>query len=553
LLPALGVDPKRGFGPVGWPGNGRLVTPLGVVDKPFEQVRDVMWANLAGAAGNVIVVGSPQSGKSTALRSLLCSLALTHTPIEVQFFCLDFGGGTLASLAGLPHMSGVADRQSEESCRRVVATCMQLLTDRENLFREQGLDSMDAFRAKYAGSGDPSGFGDVFLVIDNWLTLRQEFEKLEESIIALANRGLGYGIHVVISANRWWDVRTQIRDMLGTRLELRLGDPGDSEIDRRVAANVPADSPGRGITLDKRQCLVALPRLGQQSVTLLGEGSSVADGATESLASGVQALVSAIQAASPLTAPRLGLLPRELPYEELPTDGSALWTPIGVGESSLQPVGLDFMVEPHLIAYADVESGKTNLLRLIVHQLITRNTPDEIRIVMADYRRGLLEYSEAEHVIGYAGSENALGPLVQDTAEALRERLPGPEVTPKQLRNHSWWQGPRLFFIIDDYDLVSAAASNPLIPLVDLLGQARDIHLHVVVTRRSGGAGRTMFDPVLGRLRELASPGLVMSGSRDEGPLAGDVKPGPQPPGRGWLVRRREGNELVQVAIAPPR
>ena len=40
------------------------------------------------------------------------------------------------------------------------------------------------------------------------------------------------------------DFRNQIRDVLGTRIEMRLGDPSDSEVDRRVAANVPKGGPG---------------------------------------------------------------------------------------------------------------------------------------------------------------------------------------------------------------------------------------------------------------------------------------------------------------------
>jgi S-DNA-T family DNA segregation ATPase FtsK/SpoIIIE len=57
---------------------------------------------------------------------------------------------------------------------------------------------------------------------------------------------------------------------------------------------------------------------------------------------------------------------------------------------------------------------------------------------------------------------------------------------------------------------------------------------------------------VLGRLRELAVPGLVMNGSPDEGALLGTVRPGPEPPGRGVLVDRRRGARRVQLAWLPP-
>src|SRR5690606_9058558 len=83
------------------------------------------------------------------------------------------------------------------------------------------------------------------------------------------------------------------------------------------------------------------------------------------------------------------------------------------------------------------------------------------------------------------------------------------------------------------------------------LAQARDVGLHLVVARRSGGAARAMYEPVLQRLRELQVPGLVMSGDPGEGPLVGSVAPEPLPPGRGWLVTRRHGRRLVQIALPP--
>ena len=52
-----------------------------------------------------------------------------------------------------------------------------------------------------------------------------------------------------------------MRDILGSRLELRLGDPLDSEIDRKVAALVPVGRPGRGLVPSKLHFLGALPRV----------------------------------------------------------------------------------------------------------------------------------------------------------------------------------------------------------------------------------------------------------------------------------------------------
>jgi len=101
------ATPDRGLTAPGFPANGQLAVPVGVVDRPYDQRRDVLWAELAGAAGHVVVAGGPQSGKSTLLRTLVAGAALTHTPAEVQFYAVDLGGGTLSGLAGLPHVGTV--------------------------------------------------------------------------------------------------------------------------------------------------------------------------------------------------------------------------------------------------------------------------------------------------------------------------------------------------------------------------------------------------------------------------------------------------------------
>ena len=137
---------------------------------------------------------------------------------------------------------------------------------------------------------------------------------------------------------------------------------------------------------------------------------------------------------------------------------------------------------------------------------------------------------------------------MNDAREALLERLPSARLTAEELRARSWWKGSDLYLIVDDYDLV-AGATNPLLPIMDLLPQARDIGLHVVLARSAGGAGRAMFEPVVQRLREMGTPTLLMSASKDEGQLFG-VKPQALPAGRGYLVARRGAPRLVQTALA---
>ncbi|MEU8657815.1 type VII secretion protein EccCb, partial [Actinoplanes philippinensis] len=530
LLGDLHVVEGRGLVAESWPGAGRLTVPLGVVDRPFEQRRDTFVLEI----GNLAVAGSPQSGKSTLLRTVISALALTHSPREVQFFCLDFGGGGLHRLDGLPHLAGVAARTDGDTVRRIVAEVAQLIEDRD----ARRIDSIAAYRrSRASGEVTDDPFGDVFLVIDGWATLRRDFEELEQAVIEIALRGPGLGIHVVISASRWADVRPAMQPLFGARLELHLGEPGDSVIDRRAAADVPAGTPGRGLTPDRLHFLTALPRI---------------DGSTDvfDLAEGVTDLAGQVKAAWPDDpAPRVRLLPALIPAADL---AGAPGLPIGLNEANLAPVSLDPAADRHLVIFGDGACGKTNLLRLIARAVVATHSLAEARLVLVDYRRGLRGAIDGEHLLVHATTSQHLADNIESIHAAMSRRLPGPDVTAEQLRNRSWWSGPDLYILVDDYDLVSAGGHNPLARLAELLPYAHDIGLHLIIARRSGGAGRAMYEPLLHRLRELAVPALIMSGDREEGRLFGSVRPSPQPPGRGFLVRRSDDVTLVQTAWSDP-
>ncbi|MFI0719631.1 type VII secretion protein EccCa [Streptomyces sp. NPDC021224] len=550
LLPPLAPDHALGLTTVDWPGRGGLTLPVGIIDRPFEQKRDLLTLDVSGAGGHVGIAGGPQSGKSTLVRSFIAALALTHTPREVQFYCLDFGGGTLAALAGLPHVGGVAGRLDHERVSRTLAEITSLLGRRERLFLEHGIDSMPTFRRRRAAGEFPDEpFGDVFLVIDGWSTVRQDFQDHVPTVNRIAARGLSYGVHLVTTTARWVELSSQIRDQSATRVELRMGDPLDSMVDIRRAGTVPR-SPGRGLTTDsKLHFLAALPRI---------DGvESAAD-----LADGVGDLVAAVaESWTGPAAPPVRMLPTLLPVAELPPppaaavaaarDGRPPRTlfriPIGVEETELGTAWHDFTEAPHLVAFGDTESGKTNLLRLIARSVTERFTPAQARILVVDFRRELIEAVPEPYRLGHAVSVDQLRELVDGVARALRSRTPGPEITPARMRQADWWPGPRLFILIDDYDLVANPMRNPFEPLLEHLPLGYEIGFHTVLTRAAAGAMRGINDPLVRRLLEVNAPGLLMSCPPSEGYLFNNTKPRLLPPGRALYITRRS---TVQVQTA---
>jgi S-DNA-T family DNA segregation ATPase FtsK/SpoIIIE len=262
LVSAPAVHPDRGLVWPDWPDwpdqGRRLRVPIGLVDKPVQQQQEVFAIDLSG---NFVVVGGPQSGKTGLLRTLVAATALTHTPDEVQFYGADLGGGGLLRLRDFPHVVAVASPRAPEEVRRLVTDVATLLTTRVERFRTAGIPSASAMRElRAAGRLPAEQHGDVILLIDGWMTLRREFADLEPVITGIAARGPAHAVHVALAANRWAHLRPPTRGSFGAWLELRLSDPAESAADRREAANVPADRPGRGLTQEKLHVQVALAR-----------------------------------------------------------------------------------------------------------------------------------------------------------------------------------------------------------------------------------------------------------------------------------------------------
>ncbi|USQ83827.1 type VII secretion protein EccCa [Streptomyces phaeoluteigriseus] len=544
LLPGLTAVPGRGLTQPGYEGAGRLIVPVGLVDKPFEQRRDALWVDFSGAAGHMQILGGPQSGKSTLLRSLISAFALTHTPHEVQFYGLDFGGGGMASLAGLPHVGGVASRLDPERVRRTVAEVYGVLTRREEYFRAAGIPSITEFRARRARgeiSVTDQPWGDVFIVIDGWGNFRSDYEALDQVIHEIAARGLGYGIHLVLTASRSMEVRAALKDHLMNRLELRLGDTMDSELDRKAAANVPTGVPGRGLSPQKLHFMAAVPRIDG-----LASDTDLAD-ATQALSAEVSRHWEAPGA------PEVRLLPREFPAAQLPSGDRfpQRGVAFALDENNLEPVFLDFEQDPFFLVFGESESGKSNLLRLLITQLTQRYAGDECKFFVVDNRRSLLGVTPTSHLAEYIPMSNAMDHHMSALADLMKRRSPTADVTAQQLRDRSWWRGPTVFVVIDDYDLVATSSGNPLAGLTELLPFARDVGVRFIVARSTAGAGRASYEAFMQRIKELGAQGVVLAGDPGEGDLLGGVRPRPMPAGRGIFVSRRRGKPLVQVGLVP--
>ncbi|WP_405883141.1 type VII secretion protein EccCa [Streptomyces sp. NBC_01136] len=545
LIGATAVQVGRGRQAVLWPDSGSLRVPVGVVDVPLSQRQEPLVLDFGQRHPHLALVGAPQSGKSTLLRTTLLSAMLTHTPDELQFACVDFGGGSLYALAGAPHVSAVAGRHEPAMVRRVLDDARRLIGEREHFIREHAVGSVAEFRAR-SRKGDFDAAlrtADLIVVIDNWGAVRGEIDNADALVLDIAGRGPGAGVHLLITANRWGDVRMNLRDSISARLELRLNDSAESEVDRRLSKLVPAGVPGRGAVAPGHFFQAALPRM---------DGRESADG----LAEAQEKMIAKVAAAwKGRPAPRVRTLPDLIRVGELPEpagDGPAPGAVIGLDAADLEPVHLDLAGgDQHLLVVGDAGSGKSTFLRTWMRQMAAHRPPEELRFMVVDYRRALAGVVPAAYMGAYAAEARQTEAYAAQLAEVLTERLPGPDIDARRLRRRDWWTGPDLYLVVDDHDLVGGGRTTPLQPLLDLAVQSREIGFHIVLARRSGAISRALVsDPLVARVKELGAAGLILSSDPREGVIMGTRRAAELPPGRGVLVQRRAGETLIQVAVS---
>jgi len=523
LLPPLDQSPTLDQLPMPpeKPEATQLQAVIGIADEPQQRSQPPLSVYFArgGSYANAAIAGAKGTGKSTLAATIVCSLALQYSPGEVQFFLLwPEAASDLAPLASLPHVcaaAGGAD-QDRETIRRVISECARLTGEREQTMNGHAEASRER-RASRAGTEDP--YGDVFLVIDDYPSVRERAGDLGTELERIIRDGRPCRVHVVVTARRWNEIPLPVLGAVRNYLELRLDEAARSEVSALAAHALPA-RPGHGIIGFGTHFLGALPR-----------DDGLAD--PESIKEGLSALVKRCAERWPnVTAPRLRMLPRLVPYRSLraPRAGTMRF-PVGLDENQ-RPVTVDFDTDPHLMVFGDAGSGKTSFLRLLSRILTGQakplkevdafGAPDELsRTLLARHNIDVSVASLAQHIMG------------------LEYWTPGSRAR----------SADQIFWLIDNDAELERQAADALKRLAELIPKSRDMGLHVVIARRTAGAAKALYEPLPRRLTELGTPAILLSGDPREGPLLG-VRPVPQPPGRALLVRPGSDPVTVQLAYA---
>lgn len=171
----------------------RTVAPLGIYDDPDNQYQGEAALDLS--AGNTVIIGSSQYGKTNLLQLIIRNIAANYTPSEVQMYILDFASMALKVFEGLNHIGGIVSAAEDEKLKNFMRMIRNEIKDRKEIFGKLGITSFSSY--KEAGNTD---IPHIVILVDNFIALKELYPEYEDDIVNMCREGVAIGITLVITS-----------------------------------------------------------------------------------------------------------------------------------------------------------------------------------------------------------------------------------------------------------------------------------------------------------------------------------------------------------------
>ena len=171
--------------------TSRGLAPLNYI--PQAQKQEAIAIDLT-KDGNILLYGSPGTGKTTFLQTAAMDLARKQSPENLTMYLLDFGTNGLAPLSQLPHVADSLLLDQTEKIQKFIRIINRELDRRKKLLSEHGVGTIALYR-EVTGKQEPT----MVILMDSYESMKDE--PYETDLFKLFIRN-GFGIFYIIT-EKW--------------------------------------------------------------------------------------------------------------------------------------------------------------------------------------------------------------------------------------------------------------------------------------------------------------------------------------------------------------
>lgn len=232
-----------------------LSLDIGIIDDPYNQTKYPLTLDFV-KNGHAVMYGSPQSGKTTFVETVIMAAVKKYTPEDVNIYVLDFGSHTLEGLFGsYPHVGSVAGDVDEKKLDQMVNFINDLYEERKSTFSKEGVNNLSTY-CEVSGNKIPY----ILVVIDRYEIIKEIYSDYDDIFTQMSSTCGSYGIYIVAAAGNTNALGYKISQNVKTKMAMQLTDPSDYiEIVGKTGGFAPETYPGRGLVAGPLEFQCAIP------------------------------------------------------------------------------------------------------------------------------------------------------------------------------------------------------------------------------------------------------------------------------------------------------
>ncbi|MGD8730597.1 MAG: FtsK/SpoIIIE domain-containing protein [Anaerolineales bacterium] len=420
--------------PWDWSAPLPLNAEFGLIDNPFNAEQRFLSIDIT--QDPLAIFGSAGRGKTTFIKSLLLSLAASHSPVELNMFLLDFGRGGLKDVSKLPHVGATIDASQPERVEQLFRMLQGQMKDRQE--RLTAFSSLEEYNAEKVDDPD-NMFPSIVVVIDNFAEFAESYEYLVAELMTMVRDGRAMGIYYVVASGTPNDLRGKLYNLFGQRVVFTMADASAYlDIVGRGALTL-ANLPGRGLINIAGQPLefhVAMPTMEDEKnpYRFIAERMEKVwfDQGGKRPAAELPRSVTMLEMYSMLEGKRVDVI-GDIPIAEnwknsmKPENQEWLRAPLGL-ISSREVREMIFSAKAdgdgvHGVVAGTTGSGKSELLLTLIAAMAVRYDPRIVNFVLVDFKGGAAfePFRHLPHVVDIA--TNLQGNAVERIFIAMKAEL----------------------------------------------------------------------------------------------------------------------------------